>query len=169
MHRQIKSTPPLSHTPQFTTHSQSPPHKPLTHPLPAFHTDTKTVVLQQPPRTTIMLWLLFKYCTTAAVVVLVSEVAKRSDRLGALFAALPIVTTLVLIWMYVEGQGNDKLSMHSVYTFWFVLPTLPMFLIFPHLLERFHFWLALAISCTVSVICFIAVHYIAQRFGVKLL
>ena len=45
-----------------------------------------------------MIWLIVKYLLTATVVVAVSEVAKRSDRLGGLLAALPLVTVLALIW-----------------------------------------------------------------------
>lgn len=82
----------------------------------------------------LMLWIVIKYLTTAAIVVLVSEVAKRSDKMGALVAALPTVTILALVWMYIEGQESSKLSNHAFYTFWYVLPTLPMFLLFPYLL-----------------------------------
>lgn len=86
-----------------------------------------------------MLWIVTKYLTTAAIVVLISEVAKRSDKLGALVAALPTVTILALVWMYIEGQGTEKLSNHAFYTFWFVVPTLPMFLLFPYLLTKYSF------------------------------
>ena len=48
-----------------------------------------------------MYWIITKYLLTAAVVVLVSEVAKRSDKLGGFIAALPLVTVLALIWLYV--------------------------------------------------------------------
>lgn len=51
-----------------------------------------------------MLWIVIKYLTTAAIVVLVSEVAKRSDKMGTLVAALPTVTILALVWMYIEGR-----------------------------------------------------------------
>jgi len=44
-----------------------------------------------------MIWLIVKYAVTAGMVVLISEVAKRSDRLGGLLAALPLMTVLVLI------------------------------------------------------------------------
>jgi hypothetical protein len=44
-----------------------------------------------------MAWVITKYLITAAVVVLISEFAKRCDKLGALIAALPIVTLLTLI------------------------------------------------------------------------
>jgi len=47
----------------------------------------------------------------------VSEVAKHSDRLGAMIAALPIVTILTLIWLYAEGQPASKISNHAFYTF----------------------------------------------------
>jgi uncharacterized membrane protein (GlpM family) len=52
-----------------------------------------------------MTWIFTKYFITAAVVVLVSELAKRSDKLGGLVAALPLVTILTLIWLYVENQA----------------------------------------------------------------
>jgi len=70
---------------------------------------------------------------TAAVVVLVSEAAKRIDRLGALVAALPLVTVLTLIWLRAEKQPETKIANYAWYTFWYVLPTLPMFLLFPWL------------------------------------
>ena len=46
---------------------------------------------------TTILWLISKYAITAFMVVFISEVAKRSDRVGGLVAALPLVTVLVLI------------------------------------------------------------------------
>ena len=64
-----------------------------------------------------MHWLITKYLITATLVVVVSEIAKRSDRLGALVAALPLVTILVLIWMQVEHQPPEKLAQHARYTF----------------------------------------------------
>jgi F0F1-type ATP synthase assembly protein I len=84
-----------------------------------------------------MQYLILKYLITAGVVVLVSEFAKRSDKLGGLIAALPIVTVLTLIWLYVEQQPASKIANHAYYTFWYVLPTLPMFLLFPYLLPKF--------------------------------
>ena len=86
-----------------------------------------------------MSWIITKYLITAALVVLISEVAKRSDKLGGLIAALPMVTLLTLIWLYVENQSTEKIANHAWYTFWYVVPTLPMFLFFPMLLNRFGF------------------------------
>ena len=115
-----------------------------------------------------MLWIIIKYLTTAAIIVTISEIAKRSDRLGALVAALPTVTILALVWMYVEGQGNRRLASHAFYTFWYVLPTLPMFLIFPYLLGRFSFWVTLLCSGLISVACFWLIYLLLKYFGINL-
>lgn len=116
-----------------------------------------------------MVWLISKYCITAALVVLISEVAKRSDRLGGLLAALPLVTVLSLVWLYLENQGQEKIANHARYTFWYVLPTLPMFLLFPGLLARFGFWLALGLSCVLTALIFWLFALGMQRFGIHLL
>lgn len=116
-----------------------------------------------------MTWLLTKYLITAAIVVLVSELARRSDKLGALIAALPMVTILTLIWLYVEKQPESKLANHAFYTFWYVIPTLPMFLVFPFLLSRMTFWPALGICMLITVACFALTGLVARLLGVELL
>src|SRR6185436_20727607 len=99
-------------------------------------------------------WLITKYMLTAAVVVIVSEAAKRSDKLGGFIAALPLVTLLALIWLYLEHQPQAKIANHAWYTFWYVLPTLPMFLAFPLLLPRLGFWLTMLACVVITVVCF---------------
>lgn len=115
-----------------------------------------------------MTWLITKYLLTAAIVVLVSELAKRSDRLGGLVAALPLVTVLALIWLYLEQQPTQKIANHAWYTFWYVLPTLPMFLLFPALLQRLGFWLALLACVLITVACFGLFALALRRFGIEL-
>jgi small-conductance mechanosensitive channel len=116
-----------------------------------------------------MYWIISKYLVTAAIVVAASEIAKRSDRIGSLVAALPLVTVLVLIWMHIENQSQAKIANHAWYTFWYVIPTLPMFLLFPWLLQRFGFWFALLASIVVTVVCFGLFALVLRRFGIELL
>jgi hypothetical protein len=116
-----------------------------------------------------MSWIIFKYAITAGLIVLISEVAKRSDKLGALIAALPMVTILAMIWLYVEKQPDAKIANHAWYTFWYVVPTLPMFLIFPALLSRIGFWPTLAASALITVICFVLFAQVVKRFGIELM
>lgn len=116
-----------------------------------------------------MTWIVTKYFLTAAVVVLVSELAKRSDKLGGFVAALPLVTILALIWLQVENQSQEKIANHAWYTFWYVVPTLPMFLVFPALLPRIGFWLTLLACIIVTVGCFGLFAMVVRRFGIELL
>jgi hypothetical protein len=116
-----------------------------------------------------MAWIVTKYLITAAVVVAVSELAKRSDKLGAFVAALPLVTVLALVWLYVERQPQEKLANHAWYTFWYVLPTLPMFLAFPAMLGRWGFWPALGASAVLTIVCFALTALLLRRFGIELI
>lgn len=116
-----------------------------------------------------MTWIFTKYLITAGLVVIVSEAAKRSDRLGGVIAALPLVTILTLIWLYIERQPETKIANHAWYTFWYVLPTLPMFLLFPYLLPRIGFWLTLLASAIITGLCFGFTAWVARGIGVQLL
>lgn len=114
-------------------------------------------------------WIVTKYLITAGIVVAVSEFAKRSDKLGAFIASLPLVTVLALLWLYFERQPQEKLASHATYTFWYVIPTLPMFLAFPALLPRVGFWWALAACVLLTITCFGAFALLLRHFGVDLL
>lgn len=116
-----------------------------------------------------MYWIVGKYFITAAVVVLISELAKHSDKLGGLVAALPLVTVLTLIWLYVENQPQEKIANHAWYTFWYVVPTLPMFLAFPLLLPRLGFWPTLASCVFITMACFGLFALVVRRYGIELL
>lgn len=116
-----------------------------------------------------MMWIVTKYLLTAAVVVLVTEAAKRSDRLGGLLAALPMVTVLALIWLYIENQPQEKIANHAWYTFWYVVPTLPMFLAFPFLLPKLGFWWTLGASVGITLLSFWVFALVVRRFGVVIL
>ncbi|MGE4369167.1 MAG: DUF3147 family protein [Burkholderiaceae bacterium] len=116
-----------------------------------------------------MLWIATKYLVTAGLVVLISEVAKRSDRLGSLVASLPLVTLLTLFWLHFENQGHEKIANHAYYTFWYVIPTLPMFIAFPWMLGRFGFWGTIAASVVLTIVCFALFARVLAPFGVDLL
>ena len=116
-----------------------------------------------------MAWIITKYLLTAGMVVFISEVAKRSDRLGGFIAALPLITLLTLVWLFVENQPEEKIANHAYYTFWYVIPTLPMFLLFPYLLPKLGFWMAMGASVIAIVICFGIFALAMKCFGIDLL
>ncbi len=117
--------------------------------------------------------IILKYLITAGLVVLISEVARRSDKLGALIAALPMVTVLAMTWMFFELKGEqqtEKIANHAWYTFWYVIPTMPMFLLMPWMLRKgIHYGWSLLAGCIVTAVLFVLTAWIIKRFGVDLL
>lgn len=116
-----------------------------------------------------MAWIIKKYLLTAGIVILVSELAKRSDMLGCLVAVLSLVTVLTLVWLYLENQSMEKISNHAWYTFLYVLPTLPMFIAFPLLLPKLGFWPTLISSILITMASFGVFTILLRRFGIELL
>lgn len=95
-----------------------------------------------------MLYLILKFALTAAIVVAVSEVAKRSSLFGALIASLPLTSLLAIIWLYLDTGSIEKVSVLTSSILWLVLPSLLFFVVFPWLLRHgLAFWWALLVSC----------------------
>lgn len=111
-----------------------------------------------------------KLFISAFVILLVNKVQLVNDRLSALLIALPLTSLLAMIWMHHAGQSSQRLANHAEGTFWFVLPTLPMFLVFPWLLRHgWGFWAALAANCVMTVALFWLTVIVLRRFGVDLM
>lgn len=120
-----------------------------------------------------MSWfIVFKYAVTAGLIVLISEVAKRSDKPGAFIGAMPWMTTLVMIWLFIELQPSvrtEKIANHAWYTFWYVLPTMPMFLLMPWLLRKgWNFWLVMGSGAVLTLLCFGLLGLALKRFEIQL-
>jgi len=117
--------------------------------------------------------VIIKYLITAVVVVAISEIAKRSDKIGALIAALPMVTVLAMTWMFFELKGEEqteKIANHAWYTFWYVIPTMPMFLLMPWMLRRgIHYGWTLLAACLLTAALFVATAWLMKRCGVELM
>lgn len=116
-----------------------------------------------------MTWIITKYLATAGIVVFISEVAKRSDKLGGFIAALPLMTLLTFMWLFIENQSEEKIANHAYYTFWYVIPTLPMFLLFPYLLPKIGFGITIAASMLITIISFGIFALLMKNFGIDLL
>ena len=115
-----------------------------------------------------MLFILAKIFVTAAIIVIVSEIAKVDDRIGGLIAAMPLTTFLILFWMNYENVSENKISAHINYTLLYLIATVPMFIVFPFFLNKFGFWITITISIFITLISTFIVHQISKNFDVKL-
>ena len=112
---------------------------------------------------------LFKLLFTALIIVIISEIAKHYDRLAALVASLPLVTLITLFWLYYENQPEEKIANHAYYTFWYVIPTLPMFVFFPWAIKVFGFWITFILSIFLTIIIFFLYATILKKLGINLI
>ncbi len=116
-----------------------------------------------------MSYLILKFAISAALIVAVSEISKRSSFLGGLFASLPLVSVLAMIWLYRDTGDAGKVAALSTSIFWLVLPSLALFVALPLLLKRgFTFWPSLGVSVGAMLVCYGATVFALNKFGIKL-
>ena len=116
-----------------------------------------------------MLYLAIKALVSGAIIAAVSEIAKRNPGFGALVASLPLVSVLGMMWLWRDTHDPARMASHAGATFWFVLPSLPMFLLIPALLNRsVPFWGALAAGCLLTIALYLAMTWVGPRFGLRL-
>jgi hypothetical protein len=116
-----------------------------------------------------MLYLVLKAVLSGIIVTLVSEIAKRSPAFGALVASLPLVSLLAIIWLWKDTGDTNRIANHAEATFWYVIPSLPMFLAFPYMLRHgVAFWPAILAACALTVLLYLLTVAVAARFGVRL-
>ena len=113
-------------------------------------------------------YVIVKTLLSAVIITMISEIAKRSSAFAALVASLPLVSVLSLIWIYHETSDIPRIAAQAEATFWFVLPSLPMFLVLPLMLRHgVGFYPALAVSCALTALLFLAMVRFGAYFGVR--
>jgi len=116
-----------------------------------------------------MHFLVLKAVISAILIVAVSEVAKRSPAFGALIASLPLISVLGMVWLWRDTSDPVRLADHAEATFWYVLPSLPMFLLIPWLLRAgAPFWLSLGAGTILTAMLYLLMTFVLARFGVSL-
>jgi hypothetical protein len=116
-----------------------------------------------------MLYLTIKAALSGIIIAIVSQVAKRYPGFGALIASLPLVSVLGMIWLWRDKPDVSNMADHVQATFWFVLPSLPMFLLMPFLLRHgVAFWAALALGCALTILLYVGMTLLAPRLGLRL-
>lgn len=116
-----------------------------------------------------MLYFILKCILSGVLVGAASTLAKRYPGVGALVASLPLVSVLGMIWLWRDRPDASNMAAHAQATFWYVLPSLPMFLLIPMMLRRgIGFWPALGAGCALTVGLYMMMTWAAPRLGVRL-
>lgn len=116
-----------------------------------------------------MLYLVVKAVLSALIIVAVSETARRHPGAGALIASLPLISVLGMAWLWRDTHDPVRMATHAQATFWYVLPSLPMFLLIPALLRKGGgFWPAIIAGCLLTMALYAAMVWAGPRIGLKL-
>jgi hypothetical protein len=116
-----------------------------------------------------MLYLVIKAALSGVIVAAVSEIARRNPGAGGLLASLPLVSVLGMIWLWRDTHDPVRMAAHAEATFWYVLPSLPMFLLIPLMLRSgVNFWIALLAGCLLTMALYAAMILLGPRLGLRL-
>ena len=116
-----------------------------------------------------MLYAAIKALLSGVIIAAASEIAKRNPAIGAMILSLPLISILAFIWLWRDTSDMERIAALSQSTFWYVLPTLPMFLLLPALLRSgTGFWPALGLSCLLTMLLYVVMAWTLGRFGISL-
>jgi hypothetical protein len=110
-----------------------------------------------------------KIVVTAALVIAITEVSKRSSLLGGLLASLPLTSMLALVWFYIDTKDTGKVAALTTSIFWLVLPSLALFIALPLLLKtKLNFYAALGGATAIMLACYGMMLLLLRKFGINL-
>ena len=116
-----------------------------------------------------MLYLIFKAAVSGVLIAIISEVSRKYPGWGGLLASLPLTSLIALMWLWRDTEDPVRVSQQAISTFWFVLPSLPLFLVIPWLLRSgVGFWVAILLSSLLTIVLYVAMAAVSARLGIKL-
>lgn len=100
------------------------------------------------------------------LIALISSVARRYPAFGALIASLPLISVMGMVWLWIETHDPQRMETHVQSTLWYVLPSLPMFLIIPAMMRAgVPFYAALGLGCVVTIILYFLAVWLNLKLG----
>jgi hypothetical protein len=116
-----------------------------------------------------LLYPALKALLSGIIIMAVSEIAKRNPTFAALVASLPLLSLLAIIWLWRDTGDTVRIADQAEATFWYVLPSLPMFLAIPMLLRNgVGFWPSLLAGCGMTILLYALTIMVVAKFGVRL-
>ena len=116
-----------------------------------------------------MVYNVIKIVISAVLIVLISEIAKRSTLFGSVIASIPMVSVLAMIWLYIDTQNTQQIIVLSKGIFWLVLPSLVLFITLPIFLRlQLNFFVSLSSAIALPVVAYFLLLSILEKFNIRL-
>lgn len=114
-----------------------------------------------------MSYYIIKLVVTTLLIVLISEIAKRNSLAGAMLAAIPLVSILAMIWMYIDTNDSKSAVEFSQSIVWLIAPSMTLFISFPLLIRKgLSFYFSLTLSVIFTIIAYYSVLFVLNKLGV---
>ncbi|MBG7610601.1 MAG: DUF3147 family protein [Anaerolineae bacterium] len=114
-----------------------------------------------------MLYYVLKIVITTALIVIISEIAKRSTLMGGVLASIPLISVLAIIWLYVDTKNTELISEFSMSVFWLVIPSMVLFLTLPFLLHKgLNFYTSLGLAIGITIVCYYLMLILLEKFRI---
>ena len=114
-----------------------------------------------------MTYYLLKLIITSLIVVVASEVAKKSTFIGALIISIPLTSLLAFIWLYVDTKDYQKVIDISYGTILLSIPSFAFFIILPILLKfKYNFVISIIISIIGTALIYFVFTFVLKKFGI---
>ena len=82
---------------------------------------------------------------------------------------MPLISILGMVFLWYARPDTENMALHAEATFWYVLPSLPMFLLIPLLLRNgASFFLSLAAGCTLTIGLYLVMAFVGRRMGLPI-
>ena len=113
--------------------------------------------------------IFLKFIITSGIIILVSEISKKSSFIGGIVASIPLISVLSMIWLYIDSRDIEKIKNLSTSIFWMVIPSLVLFLSIPILINiGFNFWYSLIIAIILTIAFYLLTIFILSHYGIEL-
>ena len=115
-----------------------------------------------------MAYYITKLIITTILIVLISEISKKSSLIGAILAAIPLVSILAMTWMYIDTDSSDKAVEFSNSIVWLIAPSMTLFIAFPILIKKgLSFYPSMLIAIFLTVLAYYSVIFFLHKLGIR--
>ncbi len=114
-------------------------------------------------------YYLTKIAITTILIVVISELAKKSSFTAGLLASIPLISVLAMFWLYIDTKDSGKVMELASTVFWLLIPSLALFISLPIFLKNgINFYISISISILITIFCYWGMIVILNHYGIDL-
>ncbi len=110
-----------------------------------------------------------KILLTALIVVVVSEISRRSTIIAGIVASIPLTSLLAIIWIYFDTNDLENIKNLSSNILMMIPPSLTFFICLPLFINlKIEFYISILFSIVATAFVYWLYFYILELLGINL-